>query len=87
MASQYDDDLKLAFELADIADTITMARYRAEDLAVETKPDLTPVIGIRQGASSSRCVSASAPRGPRTRSSARSSAARSSHNEPAAAPG
>ncbi len=43
MASQYDDDLKLAFELADTADTITMARYRAEDLAVETKPDLTPV--------------------------------------------
>jgi histidinol-phosphatase len=43
VASQYDDDLKLAFELADTADTITMARYRAEDLAVETKPDLTPV--------------------------------------------
>ena len=32
-----------ALELADLADTITMARYRAEDLAVETKPDLTPV--------------------------------------------
>jgi histidinol-phosphatase len=43
VAPQYDEDLKLAFELADIADTITMARYRAEDLAVETKPDLTPV--------------------------------------------
>jgi histidinol-phosphatase len=40
---QYDDDLKLAFELADVADAITMARYRAADLAVETKPDLTPV--------------------------------------------
>src|ERR1700761_3639016 len=40
---QYDDDLKLAFELADTADAITMRRYRAEDLAVETKPDLTPV--------------------------------------------
>jgi histidinol-phosphatase len=43
VTGHYDDDLKLAFELADIADTITMARYRAEDLAVETKPDLTPV--------------------------------------------
>jgi len=43
VAPQYDDDLKLAFELADTADTITMARYRAADLAVETKPDLTPV--------------------------------------------
>ena len=41
--TQYDDDLKLAFELADTADGITMARYRAADLAVETKPDLTPV--------------------------------------------
>jgi histidinol-phosphatase len=37
------DDLKLAFELADIADQITMPRYRASDLQVETKPDLTPV--------------------------------------------
>ena len=43
MTSQYDDDLKLAFELADAADVITMARYRAADLAVETKADLTPV--------------------------------------------
>jgi histidinol-phosphatase len=43
VTTQYDDDLKLAFELADAADAITMARYRAEDLAVETKPDLTPV--------------------------------------------
>ncbi|HEX3615267.1 MAG TPA: inositol monophosphatase family protein [Solirubrobacteraceae bacterium] len=41
--SQYDADLQLAFELADAADAITMARYRAADLAVETKPDLTPV--------------------------------------------
>lgn len=43
MTTQYDDDLKLAFELADAADAITMARYRAADLSVETKPDLTPV--------------------------------------------
>lgn len=37
------DDLALAFELADLADSITLARFRAEDLRVETKPDLTPV--------------------------------------------
>ncbi len=38
-----DADLALAHELADLADAITMARFRAEDLVVETKPDLTPV--------------------------------------------
>lgn len=43
MTSAYVDDLAIAFELADIADGITMARYRATDLAVETKPDMTPV--------------------------------------------
>jgi histidinol-phosphatase len=37
------DDLQLALELADIADAVTMPRYRAADLEVETKPDLTPV--------------------------------------------
>jgi histidinol-phosphatase len=36
-------DLELAFELADAADTIALARFRARDLVVETKPDLTPV--------------------------------------------
>jgi histidinol-phosphatase len=36
-------DLVLALELADLADTITMERFRAADLVVETKPDLTPV--------------------------------------------
>ncbi len=35
--------LALALELADAADTITMARFRAADLIVTTKPDLTPV--------------------------------------------
>jgi histidinol-phosphatase len=38
-----DDDLALALALADIADGITLSRFRAEDLVVETKPDLTPV--------------------------------------------
>jgi histidinol-phosphatase len=36
-------DLALALELADVADAITLSRYRAEDLIVDTKPDLTPV--------------------------------------------
>jgi histidinol-phosphatase len=36
-------DLALAHELADAADSITMARFRAHDLVVETKRDLTPV--------------------------------------------
>lgn len=35
--------LALALELADVADTITMRRFRAVDLVVDTKPDLTPV--------------------------------------------
>ena len=35
--------LDLALELADAADAITMARFRASDLVVTTKPDLTPV--------------------------------------------
>jgi histidinol-phosphatase len=37
------DDLALAIELADIADSITLERYGAADLEVATKPDLTPV--------------------------------------------
>jgi histidinol-phosphatase len=35
--------LQLALELADMADDITMGRFRAHDLVVTTKPDLTPV--------------------------------------------
>jgi histidinol-phosphatase len=37
------EDLALALELADLADSMTLSRFRAEDLQVETKPDLTPV--------------------------------------------
>ena len=37
------DDLELALRLADLADGITLARFLATDLQVETKPDLTPV--------------------------------------------
>ncbi len=36
-------DLKLARELADLADVISLNRFRASDLVVTTKPDMTPV--------------------------------------------
>ncbi|MFC5185283.1 histidinol-phosphatase [Actinomadura harenae] len=42
MAS-FSDDLRLAHVLADAADDITTRRFRALDLTIETKPDLTPV--------------------------------------------
>ncbi len=38
-----EDDLELTLELADLADSMTLERFRAEDLVVEDKPDLTPV--------------------------------------------
>ena len=39
----FDGDLGFAHVLADAADDITMRRFRALDLRVEAKPDLTPV--------------------------------------------
>ncbi len=39
----YDDDLRLAHVIADQVDAVTMSRFRALDLHVETKPDHTPV--------------------------------------------
>jgi histidinol-phosphatase len=39
----YDDDLRFAHVLADAADDITTRRFRALDLRVDTKPDLSPV--------------------------------------------
>jgi histidinol-phosphatase len=39
----FDDDLRFAHVLADAADDITMRRFRALDLNVQAKPDLTPV--------------------------------------------
>jgi len=39
----YEKDLALALELADIADEISLARFRALDLHVENKPDRSPV--------------------------------------------
>jgi histidinol-phosphatase len=38
-----EEDLTLALRLADLADEITLKRYQALDLIVETKPDATPV--------------------------------------------
>ena len=37
------DDMTLALQLADQADTLTTQRFGAMDLHVDTKPDLTPV--------------------------------------------
>lgn len=39
----YAADLELARALADKADELTMSRFEAENLKVESKPDLTPV--------------------------------------------
>jgi histidinol-phosphatase len=41
--ARYADDLALAHVLADTADAISVARFRALDLHVSAKPDLTPV--------------------------------------------
>jgi histidinol-phosphatase len=43
MPSDHTDDLRLAHVLADDADALTMDRFKALDLHVVTKPDLTPV--------------------------------------------
>ncbi len=37
------DDLALALEIADVADGISMERFRAHDLKIDAKPDLSPV--------------------------------------------
>ncbi|WP_313716181.1 histidinol-phosphatase [Arsenicicoccus bolidensis] len=43
MSPSYDDDVRLAHVLADSVERVTMTRFKAEDLKVDTKPDLTPV--------------------------------------------
>jgi histidinol-phosphatase len=40
---EYATDLDLARSLADTADRIALSRFRAVDLRIDTKPDLTPV--------------------------------------------
>lgn len=46
----YNDDLRLAHVLADSVDAQTMDRFKALDLKIETKPDLTPVTDADKGA-------------------------------------
>ena len=43
MSRQYQMDLELALEAAQVADQISLKRFQALDLVIETKPDLTPV--------------------------------------------
>lgn len=43
MTVDLSEDLTLALELADLADTVSLTRFRAVDLDVQTKPDRTPV--------------------------------------------
>src|SRR6202046_2316047 len=50
----YDDDLRFAHVLADAADDITMRRFRALDLRVESQPDLTPVTDAGLGEESGK---------------------------------
>jgi histidinol-phosphatase len=47
-SSDYTDDLRLAHVLADDADSITTSRFKAMDLHVMSKPDLTPVTDADQ---------------------------------------
>ncbi|NYG55386.1 histidinol-phosphatase [Nocardioides perillae] len=47
-AADFTDDLRLAHVLADDADSLTSARFRALDLHVMSKPDLTPVTDADQ---------------------------------------
>ena len=42
-ADRTGSDLAIALELADLADAITTSRFRAADLVVTSKPDLSPV--------------------------------------------
>jgi histidinol-phosphatase len=43
VATEFGADLALALALADAADELAMGHFRAADLVVDTKPDLTPV--------------------------------------------
>ena len=47
--TDYTDDLRLAHVLADDADSLTTARFKALDLHVMSKPDLTPVTDADRG--------------------------------------
>ena len=49
MSRQYQTDLALALEAAQLSDEISLKRFQAIDLKVETKPDLTPVTDADKG--------------------------------------
>lgn len=49
-SSPYTDDLRLAHVIADSVDALTLDRFQALDLQVETKPDMTPVTDADKGA-------------------------------------
>ena len=67
------DDLAFAMSLADLADGIAMARFRSDDLVVETKPDLTPVTDADRAVEQAIRERDRRPRAPATRWWARSS--------------
>jgi histidinol-phosphatase len=48
VSTDYTDDLRLAHVLADDADSLTTTRFKALDLHVMSKPDLTPVTDVDQ---------------------------------------
>ena len=41
--NDFASDLELALRMADAADAISLDRFRAQDLKVESKPDSSPV--------------------------------------------
>jgi histidinol-phosphatase len=43
------DDLQLALEMAELADSLTLPLFRSTELVVDTKPDLTPVTEADRG--------------------------------------
>jgi histidinol-phosphatase len=50
MIPSIEEELDLALRLADVADAITLPRYRSADLRVDQKPDRTPVTEADQAA-------------------------------------
>ena len=68
-----DDDLAVALALADQADAVTLARFGAVDLRVDTKPDLTPVSDADRAVETA-CGRRWREPGPTTASSVKSSA-------------
>jgi len=47
--AELEEELEFAQELADAADAISMDRFRALDLVVTSKPDLSPVTEADHG--------------------------------------